>query len=98
MQISPLIAQTDAINSPPEVIQTAIASLETLRGNLTAIPAPDCASRIGQLTIITLNSYINAVNATVQGNFDAARESASTYARSRAALNAWLAWLGVEMV
>jgi hypothetical protein len=96
-QANPLIAQMD-VTASPESVQGTLAALDAIRGALIETPAPECADRARQLTIIALNSYINAVNATLQGNLDAARESASTYARSRVALNAWLLWLGVETV
>lgn len=95
---NPLIAQADIPNATPETVQTLVATLEDVRANLLNTSAPVCADRARQLSVIALNSYINAANATQQGNADAARESASTYARSRVALNAWLLWLGVGTV
>lgn len=97
-QVDAILSQTDVAAANPTVVQQAVTGLEAVRSNLSAIPAPQCVSRINQLSVIALNSYINGTNATLQGNPEAARESASTYARSRVALNAWLAWLGVEMV
>ena len=96
-QANQLIAQMD-VTAPADTVQATLTSLDTIRGSLIEIAPPQCADRARQLTIIALNSTINAVNATLQGSPDAARESASTYARSRVALNAWLLWLGVEMV
>lgn len=97
-QVDAILSQTDVAAANPEVVGQAVAGLEAVRSNLSAIPAPQCVSRVNQLSVIGLNSSTNGANATLQGNFEAARESASTYARSRVALNAWLAWLGVEMV
>jgi hypothetical protein len=97
-QVDVILSQTDVAAANADVVQQAVTGLEAVRSNLSAIPAPQCVSRVNQLSVIGLNSYINGANATLQGNPDAARESASTYARSRVALNAWLSWLGVEMV
>lgn len=97
-QVDAILSQTDVAAGNPADAQQVVTGLEAIRGNLTAIPSPQCVSRANELSLIGLNSYINGANLMQQGIPDAARESASIYARSRVTLNAWLAWLGVEMV
>lgn len=97
-QVDALLSQTDLAAGNPADAQQVVTGLEAIRGNLTAIPSPQCVSRANELSLIGLNSTINGANLMQQGIPDAARESASLYARSRVTLNAWLAWLGVEIV